>query len=75
MTDIAAVAKLAHENGAILSVDNTFASPLNQKPLELGADFVVDALTKFINGHGDAQGGRLSRMTWKRWTAFVMKPR
>ncbi|MCD8018493.1 MAG: PLP-dependent aspartate aminotransferase family protein [Clostridiales bacterium] len=59
ITDIAAVAKIAHENGAVLSVDNTFASPLNQKPLELGADFVVDALTKFINGHGDAQGGAI----------------
>ncbi len=59
ITDIEAVAKIAHENGAILSVDNTFASPLNQQPLELGADFVVDALTKFINGHGDAQGGAI----------------
>ncbi len=59
VTDIAAIAKIAHENGAILSVDNTFASPLNQRPLDLGADFVVDALTKFINGHGDAQGGAI----------------
>ncbi len=59
VTDIAEVAKIAHENGAVLSVDNTFASPLNQQPLELGADFVVDALTKFINGHGDAQGGAI----------------
>lgn len=59
VTDIAAIAKIAHENGAILSVDNTFASPYNQKPLELGADFVVEALTKFINGHGDAQGGAI----------------
>ncbi|MCC8028245.1 MAG: PLP-dependent aspartate aminotransferase family protein [Lachnospiraceae bacterium] len=59
VTDIAAIAKIAHENGAVLSVDNTFASPLNQRPLELGADFVVDALTKFINGHGDAQGGAI----------------
>ena len=59
VTDIAAIAKIAHENGAVLSVDNTFASPLNQLPLELGADFVVDALTKFINGHGDAQGGAI----------------
>ncbi len=59
VTDIEAVAKIAHENGAILSVDNTFASPYNQLPLELGADFVVDALTKFINGHGDAQGGAI----------------
>ena len=59
ITDIEAIAKIAHENGALLSVDNTFASPLNQHPLELGADFVVDALTKFINGHGDAQGGAI----------------
>lgn len=59
VTDIAAVAQIAHENGALLSVDNTFASPLNQRPLELGADFVVEALTKFINGHGDAQGGAI----------------
>lgn len=59
VSDIAAIAKIAHENGAVLSVDNTFASPFNQRPLELGADFVVDALTKFINGHGDAQGGAI----------------
>ncbi len=59
VTDIAAIAALAHKNGAVLSVDNTFASPYNQKPLELGADFVVESLTKFINGHGDAQGGAI----------------
>ena len=59
VTDIAAIAELCHRNGAILSVDNTFASPYNQHPLELGADFVVDALTKFVNGHGDAQGGAI----------------
>ena len=59
ITDIAAVAEIAHRNGALLSVDNTFASPLNQRPLDLGADFVVDALTKYVNGHGDAQGGAI----------------
>ncbi len=59
VTDITAIAAIAHQNGALLSVDNTFASPYNQKPLELGADFVVEALTKFINGHGDAQGGAI----------------
>lgn len=59
VTDIEAIARIAHENGAVLSVDNTFASPYNQKPLELGADFVVESLTKFINGHGDAQGGAI----------------
>ena len=59
VTDIAAIAEIAHAAGALLSVDNTFASPLNQRPLELGADFVVDALTKYVNGHGDAQGGAI----------------
>lgn len=57
ISDIEEIVKIAHANGALVSVDNTFASPLNQNPLELGADFVVDSLTKFINGHGDAQGG------------------
>ena len=59
ITDIAAIAEIAHQNGAVLNVDNTFASPFNQKPLELGADFVVEAITKYINGHGDAQGGAI----------------
>lgn len=59
VTDIAAVAQIAHANGAVLSVDNTFASPLNQRPLDLGADFVIEAITKYINGHGDAQGGAI----------------
>lgn len=57
ITDIRAIAEIAHKNGAVLSVDNTFASPFNQRPLDLGADFVVEAITKYINGHGDAQGG------------------
>lgn len=57
ISDIAAIAQLAHENGAWLSVDNTFASPYNQRPLEWGADLVVESLTKYINGHGDAMGG------------------
>lgn len=59
VTDIEAIAKIAHENGAILSVDNTFASPYNQRPLDFGADFVVESVTKYINGHGDAQGGAI----------------
>jgi len=59
VTDIAEVARIAHENGALLSVDNTFASPFNQTPLDLGADFVIEAITKYINGHGDAQGGAI----------------
>lgn len=75
ISDIAAIAKIAHENGAVLSVDNTFASPLNQHPLDFGADFVVESLTKYINGHGDAQGGAIISTTWRRWTGFAMKPR
>lgn len=59
VTDIAAVAEIAHEYGALLSVDNTFASPFNQRPIELGADFSVESLTKYINGHGDAMGGAI----------------
>ena len=59
VSNIEEIARIAHENGALLSVDNTFASPMNQKPLELGADFVIESLTKFINGHGDAQGGAI----------------
>ena len=55
--DIAALAKIAHDGGAMLSVDNTFASPYNQRPLELGADIVIQSLTKYLNGHGDAMGG------------------
>ena len=59
VTDIRAMAKIAHANGALLSVDNTFASPFNQRPIELGADFTVESLTKYINGHGDAMGGAI----------------
>lgn len=59
ISDIEKIAELAHENGALLSVDNTFASPYNQRPLDLGADFVIESLTKYINGHGDAMGGAI----------------
>jgi methionine-gamma-lyase len=59
ISDIRAIAKIAHDAGALLSVDNTFASPFNQRPLELGADFSVESLTKYINGHGDAMGGAI----------------
>ena len=59
ISDIEEIAKIAHENGALLSVDNTFASPYNQRPIELGADFAVESLTKYINGHGDAMGGAI----------------
>jgi cystathionine beta-lyase/cystathionine gamma-synthase len=55
--DIAAIARLAHEAGALLVVDSTFASPLLQRPLALGADLVIHSLTKYLNGHGDSLGG------------------
>ncbi len=57
ITDIKASAELAKANNLILVVDNTFASPVLQNPLELGADVVVHSLTKFINGHSDVVGG------------------
>ena len=59
ITDIAAVADLAHEAGALLVVDNTFASPYLQQPLELGADAVVHSTTKYLGGHSDVVGGAL----------------
>jgi len=57
IVDIAAVAEVARECGALLVVDNTFASPMLQRPLELGADIVVHSATKFLNGHSDIIGG------------------
>jgi len=57
VTDIAAAAEIAHAAGAVLVVDNTFASPHLQKPLDLGADVVLHSVTKFINGHADIVGG------------------
>jgi cystathionine beta-lyase/cystathionine gamma-synthase len=57
LTDIAATANIAHAGGALLSVDNTFASPYNQRPLELGADLVLHSVTKYLNGHSDMVGG------------------
>jgi len=57
ITDIAALAKIAHDNNALLLVDNTFASPYLQQPLKLGADIVVHSTTKYIGGHSDVVGG------------------
>lgn len=59
LVDIAAVAKLAHARGAKVVVDNTFASPALQTPLDLGADIVFHSTTKYINGHSDVVGGAL----------------
>ena len=57
--DIAAVARLAHDRGVLVAVDNTFLTPYLQRPLELGADFVVHSTTKYLNGHSDSIGGVL----------------
>ena len=57
LTDIAAVAEIAHRRDALLIVDNTFASPYFQRPLELGADIVFHSTTKYLNGHSDMIGG------------------
>lgn len=57
ITDIAAWARLARGLGAICVADNTFLSPVNQRPLEFGADLVVHSTTKFLNGHSDVVGG------------------
>ncbi|XRQ11731.1 cystathionine gamma-synthase [Actinomadura welshii] len=59
IADIAALAAVAHDAGALLVVDNTFASPYLQRPLELGADVVVHSTTKYIGGHSDVVGGAL----------------
>jgi cystathionine beta-lyase/cystathionine gamma-synthase len=57
VVDIAKSARIAHSVGALLFVDNTFASPINQKPIELGADLVLHSATKYLNGHADVTAG------------------
>ena len=57
IVDIRKAARLAHSHGAVLMVDNTFASPINQNPMDLGADVVLHSVTKYINGHADLTAG------------------
>ena len=57
LSDIGALAELAHGHGAVLLVDNTFSSPVLQRPIEHGADIVMHSMTKFINGHTDVVAG------------------
>ena len=75
ITDIAAVAELAHAHGARVAVDNTFLTPYLQRPLALGADFVVHSATKFLNGHSDSICGLLIASTREDadWFALVQK--
>jgi cystathionine beta-lyase/cystathionine gamma-synthase len=59
ISDIAQAAKIAHARGKLVVVDNTFATPFLQRPLELGADLVLHSLTKYLGGHSDVVGGAL----------------
>ncbi len=81
--DIHECTNLIHNSGGKCIVDNTFASPVLQKPFELGADIVVESLTKYINGHGDALGGVIIgpkndiqniRYFWQELEGAVMSP-
>jgi methionine-gamma-lyase len=60
LTDVAAVTHIAHHAGALVAVDSTFSTPVGFRPAEMGADFVVQSLTKYICGHGDAIGGAVA---------------
>ena len=57
IVDIKAIAKIAKKHGILVVVDNTFSSPINQRPIELGADIVMHSATKYLNGHSDMVGG------------------
>jgi len=63
IADLEGAAKIAHSHNALLVVDNTFSSPILQKPLNLGADIVLHSITKFINGHADVVGGLIVAKT------------
>lgn len=75
VTDIRGAAAIAKEHGLLFAVDNTFLSPYFQRPLELGADFVVHSTTKFLNGHSDSIGGALVAKSKEHgdWIYFVQK--
>ncbi len=72
VTDIAAVAEIAHKHGAIVVVDNTFTPPPVCRPLSLGADLVLHSMTKYINGHGDVIAGVIAGSK-ERVSAIVSK--
>ena len=60
LADIPTLAEIAHANGALLMIDNTFTSPISIKPITFGADIVINSLTKFMNGHSNALGGSIT---------------
>ena len=59
LTDLEAAARIAHGAGAVLAVDNTFATPYLQNPIDYGADLVIHSMTKFLNGHTDVVAGMI----------------
>jgi cystathionine gamma-lyase/cystathionine beta-lyase/cystathionine gamma-lyase/homocysteine desulfhydrase len=72
LTDLRAAAEIAHARGVAVAVDNTFASPYSQRPIEFGCDLVVHSTTKFLNGHSDSVGGvvvavREDHIEWLRF--------
>jgi cystathionine beta-lyase/cystathionine gamma-synthase len=73
LTDLGAASEIAHRHGARLVVDNTFASPCLQRPIEFGADLVVHSTTKYLNGHSDSVGGIVvvAREDDSEWLKFV----
>lgn len=75
LVDIAAVAEIAHRHGAKVFVDNTFATPYNTRPLELGADVVIHSLTKYMGGHGDILGGAETLVEQAAAMTHTMIPR
>jgi len=83
ITDIKKAAEIAHDGGALLYVDNTFATPYLQQPLSLGADIVLHSTTKYLNGHGDLVGGAIvgnKKLVHKmdadfmKWMGGIMSP-
>ena len=75
LTDLRAVAEIAREHGILTAIDNTFASPLNQRPLELGIDLVFHSATKYLGGHSDVSAGAVvgsAALLEKVWTHHVI---
>ncbi|HEY8542289.1 MAG TPA: aminotransferase class I/II-fold pyridoxal phosphate-dependent enzyme, partial [Pseudothermotoga sp.] len=81
LTDVEYLSKIAHENGALLFVDNTFLSPYNFRPLEFGADLEIHSVTKYINGHSDVILGFVTSkredlidMIWQKMYTLGLNP-
>jgi len=75
VTDLATVAQIAHATRADLLVDNTFATPMLQRPIEFGADIVLHSTTKYCGGHSDVQGGCLILKSSERWKDRIYRTR